>query len=689
MILEKYKKNIKNNANDCITKYLANINLECNYKVYIEEAIFNDIKDFLIYFDEEKISIINKDMLEEEQNIKKNILFIRSKQKFVSLMNTIASINLDFIDIYEEIGLEIDLLNDEIFEKLWKNFELLENKIPEERLKNILKKTDFSYVELFENLLKKANYFKNEYCIALVYSKHYPDTLGKLSEQLGNSIIFNNFDELSNVDNSFFGFHYLKYFRFIKLFVSTESFLFLPNNSTFISVSHGIIDDPYVVKSNKKGQEYYFPKKYFRKPDITLVSSTLLQGNNNIYVGYLKLDKFISYYEKNKCISNNILIVTSIHTIESFSKLSPITINPSFINSILKENSDRKVILRPHPLVANTSEINSIFSENKQFDNLELDGSMSYLDTFISGEIFITDSLTGTAYTYAFGTLKPVIFYIPKIKEYMYYYKNLDYVKYQSVVGDVATNEKQLCKLIKKYQNDKAYVKEKSKEIKKLRSKLILNLGKSASVTETFFNNYININSVNNGILFNLYKKFEDNARKRIDNYFSKLENKTIGVYGSGDHFEKVIIKLFDVNKLRIKCFFDSNINLRGRFKNNIPIFVNGEGLNDVDCVLISSKVYENDIKAFLIEKGVTHIYTLYDFFEKDISILLNKKIYMLNLCKIQTQILSEKDLEEISNKNFKNYQSILEYAKSIYTLRYVNSLHQFYMEKDTLLTIL
>ena len=77
-----------------------------------------------------------------------------------------------------------------------------------------------------------------------------------------------------------------------------------------------------------------------------------------------------------------------------------------------------KVVFRPHPVSFNDSdqvtieEIDGEFSRNK---NYSLDSTSNYMKSYSSSDILLTD-LSGTAFTYAFSFLRPVIFFLPENK---------------------------------------------------------------------------------------------------------------------------------------------------------------------------------------------------------------------------------------------------------------------------------
>ena len=76
---------------------------------------------------------------------------------------------------------------------------------------------------------------------------------------------------------------------------------------------------------------------------------------------------------------------------------------------ILLTNIESKIIFRPHPsnrIEKKVIEIEQKFNKNPKFN---LDISDNYLNIYLKSYCLITD-LSGTAYTYAFLTKKPVIF---------------------------------------------------------------------------------------------------------------------------------------------------------------------------------------------------------------------------------------------------------------------------------------
>ena len=92
------------------------------------------------------------------------------------------------------------------------------------------------------------------------------------------------------------------------------------------------------------------------------------------------------------------------------------------------KNTSLNIIFRPHPSNLNSfkvKEINNLFKKNKKF---KLDKSIDYSKVYNSSLCLITD-ISGTAYTYAFLTKRPVIFFREYKKSLEKKYEKLNYFR--------------------------------------------------------------------------------------------------------------------------------------------------------------------------------------------------------------------------------------------------------------------
>ena len=145
------------------------------------------------------------------------------------------------------------------------------------------------------------------------------------------------------------------------------------------------------------------------------------------------------------------------------------------INNILKKGE--KVIFRPHPLdltlKGNFKKIKKIVEKYENNSNFFYDNSHSYMDSYSRAKMLITD-FSGTAYTFAYSTLRPVIFFSKNENKFaktkivdLFYYKD------RALVGLVSQNINQLLNSIAKINKRKEYNKNKIFNLRKKRIKYV------------------------------------------------------------------------------------------------------------------------------------------------------------------------------------------------------------------------
>ncbi len=305
--------------------------------------------------------------------------------------------------------------------------------------------------------------------------------------------------EIKNQKNSFFlDFNFIKFIPFknfflknIKIFLSSYLVYVFPPKSKNIYISHDIYDAPMINKSLEKKMflginklDYIFTSseissEYF----ISKFNKYKIKSNTKlINTGYSKLDhvaKKINNKNNNK--KDSILIAPGFtYTLKKFNMSRYLEKN---INLLLKETND-KIVYRPHPLDSSAKGdiffVNKISSKFKDNPRFFIDLSVSYLDSYKRAKFMITD-LSSTAYTFAFSTERPVIFFSknePNLKKDLL--SNSHYFDDRNKIGKIINNHKQLSKELglihskmNKYKN----------QIKELRKKRIKHFGKASEVT--------------------------------------------------------------------------------------------------------------------------------------------------------------------------------------------------------------
>ena len=291
----------------------------------------------------------------------------------------------------------------------------------------------------------------------------------KKKKKLNLFIIYNNssYEILKNNKNSYFlEINYLKYIPFNKFFLkkvnlfisSYVNYVFLPQSKN-IYICHDIADSPMVNANLEKKIFLSLGKLHY----IFLSSSTVVKYFRNkflefghninnipelINTGYLKLDKVMEELKKIKNKKSHILLApTYSGQMKNYNMSNNINM---IIENILQ--AGEKIIFRPHPLDLTSKgkfkEIQKIIKKYKNNRNFFYDISHSYMDSYSRAKMLITD-FSGTAYTFAYSTLRPVIFF-SKNEHKFSKTKMIDLFYYQDrlSVGLVCQNIKQLLKSI-------------------------------------------------------------------------------------------------------------------------------------------------------------------------------------------------------------------------------------------------
>ena len=257
--------------------------------------------------------------------------------------------------------------------------------------------------------------------------KSYQENILELVDELKKNNQFtillgynaSTFQEINKYNNSFFlNLGYLKYIYNIDIFLSSYVVYNLPNASNKVYINHDIYDTPMVNENNEKNLIYALNKcnYIFLSSEIAIIAlekkiNLYLEDNNKknlklINTGYLKLDHVHKKVYKSSISEDAILLAPTLSSMFLEYNLSP------FLDEIIHEilnDKKFKLIYRPHPGDAKNNHIKKIREKYTSNKNFFLDLDTSYLDSYAKSKILITD-FSGTAYTYAFSKLRPVIF---------------------------------------------------------------------------------------------------------------------------------------------------------------------------------------------------------------------------------------------------------------------------------------
>ena len=236
--------------------------------------------------------------------------------------------------------------------------------------------------------------------------------------------------QVEKYDKAFFlNLGYLKYVKRIDIFLSSYVVYNFPKAVIKIYINHDIYDAPMVNPQDERHLMITLSKcnYIFFSSDISIfsfkkkINEFSKRENIPIYTslintGYLKLDHVYQKLKNSSIIEDSILLAPTLSSMLTKYNLD------GQIDLIIKEllnNNKLKLIYRPHPGDVRNNETNlfikSIYEKYKDNKNFFLDDNTSYLDSYKRSKILITD-FSGTAYTYAFSKLRPVIFFFKKRK---------------------------------------------------------------------------------------------------------------------------------------------------------------------------------------------------------------------------------------------------------------------------------
>ena len=132
------------------------------------------------------------------------------------------------------------------------------------------------------------------------------------------------------------------------------------------------------------------------------------------------------------------------------------------ILKLIKSNFE--VIYRPHPSNIYDKKVKNIQKSFEKYSNFFLDTSSNYLDSYSSSKFMITD-VSGTAYTYAMLTKKPVFFFSKsEDKINSSNYKNLNFFRDRKKIGKIFSNIDKMIYFLNN-KNNKKELKKYSKNI--------------------------------------------------------------------------------------------------------------------------------------------------------------------------------------------------------------------------------
>ena len=253
----------------------------------------------------------------------------------------------------------------------------------------------------------------------------------------------------------------------VDLFISNNVCDYFSNFSKKIYIHHDIYDTPLVEKDkldNLKKRLKVYDYIFLASKSTKIIFNKLFEGEKYrpgiSVIGYFKLDYLLKYRIKKK-ITSIVIAPTNFLAFRKFSLYDKL----NKIINILLNKTNYNIVFRPHPSNLYSKKVIRIvktFKKNKKFI---LDSSRNYSESYSNSICLITD-LSGTAYTYALFTKRPVIFFRNYNKKLEKSYENLNYFKDRYKIGQIYDDVSQF-KFISKVLKNKNFYKKNIKIIMK------------------------------------------------------------------------------------------------------------------------------------------------------------------------------------------------------------------------------
>ena len=281
-----------------------------------------------------------------------------------------------------------------------------------------------------------------------------------LFNDLGKNFLF--FISFSSSNVKGYNYYYikqsfLKWIINVDLFLSTNVCDVFTKNSTAIYMHHDIYDTPLVdTKNEKKLFQRLIKYDYFflsNRKNIVMFQNFFNKHNSDfsnkipklMETGYLKLDYLRKKIKLDRKIDNSIVIAPTDY--QHVEKLSIYDDLENLIKNILS-NTKFEIFFRPHPSNRNTLKILNIVNTFKNNGNFKLDKNEEYFEVYSKSVCLITD-ISGTAYTYAFLTNKPVIFFSKNEKLINELgHGKLSYFEDRNKIGAIIKNSNEIFEII-------------------------------------------------------------------------------------------------------------------------------------------------------------------------------------------------------------------------------------------------
>jgi len=324
------------------------------------------------------------------------------------------------------------------------------------------------------------------------YREQVGDILSKLRALNYNAITFAGTlcnDKHEKGRDVYYGGHgIIEQMDFVDLFICATYAHDLPKNAKKVYFMHDIHDSPVskeedILKMISEYDYHFAPSPSVLERVKKQISQARTMGYLKegkeiglIQGGYIKLDQNLKLFEQYKKEEKILIHAPTVMDadIEEYACLPQHS--EKIVGALLENFPDYKVIFRPHPHTVKTAPALRIVEKFKNNPRFIFDDNASfYMSNYAKSALMITD-FSGTAFTYAFTTLRPVVFFSHNENGFQNKFYDFKFVKDRNKIGVVAQNIDELTENIQLLLNEKRRFESR---IKEFRGSLIYNLGHS------------------------------------------------------------------------------------------------------------------------------------------------------------------------------------------------------------------
>lgn len=204
--------------------------------------------------------------------------------------------------------------------------------------------------------------------------------------------------------------------------------------------------------------------------------------------GYPRLDQNIAYFNRHAVQEPTIIYAPTMALPEWESFVSVPRWVEGVVRTLLDGFPQCKLIFRPHPHSLNRKEVQAViakFSPHSRFET-DLRGT-DYMPSYSRAAVMVSDT-SGTAYTYAFTTGRPIVFFSPNEAQARALNPGVRYFDYRDRVGLVAENYHELRRCVSAVLANPGPFRESSFG---LRDEVVFNVGRACEYFVSIFDHLV------------------------------------------------------------------------------------------------------------------------------------------------------------------------------------------------------